>query len=102
MGEMDMNEIVVKIEKLITNGQKELLSRLDRLEAGQQNLEVGQKNLESGLHNLEAGFKRLDNKIDIVHENLKSEIATTAKVLDYSIKELGEKLDVHMKQPAHA
>ncbi len=38
-------------------------------------------------------------KIDAVHSSLKSEMASTGKMLNYEIKELDRKLEEHAHQP---
>ena len=52
--------MLTQIEKLIVDGNKEVLKRLDNLEAGQHTLEAGQYTLEAGQHTLEAGQYTLE------------------------------------------
>lgn len=93
MEENRMKTTLEKIEKLIVDGQREVLTKIG-------NLDDRQGRLEDGFIRLEAGQQRLEEKIDTVHVSLKKEIVSTAKVLDYDIKEIGRKLDEHVSQSA--
>ncbi|MEA3494079.1 MAG: hypothetical protein U9R38_06820 [Candidatus Margulisiibacteriota bacterium] len=68
-----------KIEKLIVDGQKEVIGRIDKLEDRFIGLEGRVDNVESSLR----------QEIGKVHSSLKNETSTTAKMLDYDIKEVG-------------
>jgi len=96
--EKTMN-LVDKIEKLITGGNKEIIDRIDRLENGQKKLEGGQRELIDRVG-------RLEDKLESVHSSLKTEISVTAVAVKETVKEeikrVEDKLDLHMRQPAHA
>ena len=103
--------MLTQIEKLIVDGNKEVLKRLDNLEAGQHTLEAGQYTLEAGQHTLEAGQYTLEAG----QQRLEQKLETLSKTLDvtaqasYSlltdvrddVKRVEKKLDDHCKMPAH-
>ena len=84
MGEDKMKSNLDKIEKLIVDGQKEVLGKINRLEEGQKKLEEGQKRIENKL-----------NQIDKKHDN-------TATALYGLLQDTKKDLDAHIRQPAHA
>ena len=90
-----MKTTLEKIEKLIVDGQKEVLGKIGQVESSLRQVE---SSLRQEIQETKEG---LNEKIDLVHSSLKNEIATTAKVLDYDIKEVGRKLDAHVRQPAY-
>ena len=79
------------IEKLIVDGNKEVLKRLDNLEAGQHTLEAGQ-------HTLEAGQTRIEKEV----ERLGKTLNATAQASYDLLTDVNRKLDEHIRQPAHA
>ncbi len=81
-----------RIEKLIVDGQKEVVGRLDKLEAGQKQLEAGQKEIITRLGKLESEMKEIKFTVNAID--------TALKLLQSDITELDKKLDVYMKQPA--
>ena len=72
------------IEKLIVDGNKEVLKRLDNLEAGQ--------------HTLEAGQTRIEKEV----ERLGKTLNATAQASYDLLTDVNRKLDEHIRQPAHA
>ena len=110
--------MLTQIEKLIVDGNKEVLKRLDNLEAGQHTLEAGQYTLEAGQHTLEAGQHTLEagqHTLEAGQQRLEQKLETLSKTLDvtaqasYSlltdvrddVKRVEKKLDDHCKMPAH-
>lgn len=101
VGRMEENKnlsLAEKIEKLILDNNKQVLSRLDRLEEGQGGLMEGQRELMEGQRELKNGQKRLEAKVDAVHPSLKKEITATAYAIKDDIK---DKVDEHLRL-AHA
>lgn len=76
------------IEKLIVDGQKEVMS-------GILHLQDGQKEILGRVERLEDGQEKIKEAIKTVHSGLKNEIKVTAGALEF-------KIDEHLKQPAHA
>jgi len=94
--------LIERIEKLIVDGQKEVLGRLDRLGGRMDGLDGRMDRLDGRMDGLEGGLRKLDKKVDVVHSSLKNEIQIAGLALKDDIRELDEKLDAHMKLPAHA
>jgi uncharacterized protein YjbJ (UPF0337 family) len=81
-------ELVDRIEKLIVDGNKEVLERIGKVE----------ERLEEAKLELKDDIKSVENKLDAVHTSLKNEIRVTA----YAVKdEIKEKIDDHVRL-AHA
>ncbi|MCU0641208.1 MAG: hypothetical protein MUC35_03870 [Candidatus Margulisbacteria bacterium] len=83
-----------RIEKLIVDGQQEVLTAINRLGSEMQNM-------RADMRGMDLNIRTLDQKIDRAHDSLKKEIHVTSSALDYEIKEVGRKLDLHIKLPAH-
>ena len=95
--------------RAIAEGQGLLGDKVNSLDNKVDQIDNKIEQMDTKIYQLDNKIYQLDKKIDVVHDSLKSEIAATSKVLDYSIKELGEKisrveqkLDRHIQQPAHA
>ncbi len=83
------------IEKLIVDGQKEVIKRIEAVE--------GRVGLVDGrLVEIDETIGKLDKKIDSVHSSLKNEIKVTGLAIKEDIQRVETKLDSHLKQPAHA
>ena len=83
-----------KIEKLIVDGQKEILDRVGNLEHGQKEVIDKLEKVEGGLVKVEKRVDSLDKKLDAVHDSLKTEIKVTA----YAIKdEIKDKIHEHLR-----
>jgi DNA-directed RNA polymerase beta subunit len=89
--------------KLALEGHGILHSKTEQAEKGirsdmQQmgiNLHSEMKQMEKGIRsNMQQMEQRLNNKIDVVHTSLKNEIIVTAMAIN-------DKLEAHIKQPAH-
>jgi exonuclease VII small subunit len=97
--------LVDQIEKLIVDGNKEILRRLDGLENGQMTLEAGQRALEVGQKTLEEGQKRLEFKVDklsgIIDATAKASYGLLTDVRN-EVKEVKDTLNKHVRLPAHA
>jgi len=89
-------ELVSKIEKLITNGNKEVLEKIGAIESGL-------KSVESSLHQeIRRVETSLGQRIDRVESSLHQEIKQTYDFLSYDIKEVEKKVDdVKMKLDKH-
>jgi predicted nucleic acid-binding Zn-ribbon protein len=72
-----------RIEKLIVDGQKEVLTRVDQLDEKMDNFKA---ELKRDINDLKFEVKTLDTSVRAAH---------------YDIKEIDRKLDEHIKQPAH-
>lgn len=80
-----------KIEKLIVDGQKEVLEKVGKVEERLGGVE----------EKLGKAEERLDKKISAVHASLKNEIKVTAFVLKDELgKKIDQKLEEHMRIPA--
>ena len=77
-------DLADKIERLINDGNKEVLERIGNLETGQNEFRAEMGEME----------KRIGNKIDAVHANLKTEIKVTADALKDDFK---EKIEDHVR-----
>ena len=92
-----MESTLDKIEKLIVDGNKGVVERVEkRLEEVKLELRTEMKTIESNL----------SGQIRIAHSSLKDEIAVTALAVKETVKEetkrVEDKLDKHIRQPAHA
>ncbi|MBI5699801.1 hypothetical protein HZC35_05855 [Candidatus Saganbacteria bacterium] len=93
-----------RIEKLIVDGQKEILMEVNGVKEG-----LGQVKDELGQVKGELG--QVKEKLGQVESNLKKEIGdikfqiktldTSVRAAHYDIRELDKKIDEHLKQPAH-
>ena len=93
-----MKKMLYKIEGLIVDGQKEVLDRIDKVESSLSDVKSSLRDVESTLRQeIRETKEELEKKIDQAHSSLKSEISTTAKILDFGIKEVGHRLDEHLR-----
>ena len=119
MAEEEEKLMLNKIEKLILDGNKEVLGRLDKLEDGQNEvlgrldkLEDGQNEvlgrldkLEDGQRTLEKGQQQLDQKAERISKTFDATAQASYGLLtdvQKDIKEVKGRLNEHMCQPAHA
>jgi len=91
-------ELVKKIEKLIVDGNKEVLERIGRLEDGQRELKDGQKDLSYEIKAVDKKVDTIDKKIDTNTNALYGLLKDVQK----DVKNVCGKLDEHIRQPAHA
>ena len=94
------DDLASRIEKLIVDGQKEVLQKIQGLDE-----KVGGLDIKVGGLDIKVGG--LSQKVDKVEKGL-ADLTFEVKTLDtsvraahYDIKEIDKKLDEHIKQPAH-
>lgn len=96
--EMNLN-LAKQIEKLIVDGNKEVIDRVEKkLEETKQGLRQEFK------ADLKQEFQNLENKVKKGFNDLTFEVKTldtSVRAAHYDIKEIDRKLDEHIKQPAH-
>jgi len=97
MAEDKKIDLAEKIEKLIVDGQKEIMDGMaSQFQTMKDEFRQGQESLK----------KEILGKLDSVHSSLKTEISVTAVAVKETVKEeiklVEDKLDLHMRQPAHA
>jgi septation ring formation regulator EzrA len=98
MNDEQLQNNLGKIEKLIVDGNKEVLKRLDKLEEGQRSLEDGQKTLVDGQQRLERKVDRIDNTLNATTHASYGLLTDVQK----DVKEVKDTLDKHVRLPAHA
>lgn len=106
MAEEKAKTTLDKIEKLIVDGQKEVLERIDRVEERIGGVEGRIGDVETSLRQelgdkidkLDKKVDKLDKKVDL-HAQATHDLITDVRK---DIKGVEDKLDVHMRQPAHA
>ncbi|MFA4905874.1 MAG: hypothetical protein WC645_05165 [Candidatus Margulisiibacteriota bacterium] len=100
MAEEKIKTTLDSIEKLIVDGQKEVLERIDRLENGQNDLKNGQNDLKRDLSDVKRDLGAVKNDVNELKFGVKT-LNTRMDTVQYDLKELDRKLDDHIKQPAH-
>lgn len=94
MAEEKTKTTLEKIESLIVDGNKEVLEKLSsvesRLDGRIDGLEEKIDGVDTRLDRVDTRLDRIEKTIKEVHSSLKNEIRVE------------DKLDVHMRQPAHA
>lgn len=98
MAEEKTKTSLEKIEKLILDGNKEVLGRLDKLEEGQRELGEGQRELREGQQRLDQKVERISKTLDATAQASYSLLTDVQK----DVKEVKGKLEEHTRQPAHA
>ena len=105
MAEDKKIDLAEKIEKLILDGQNKVLESISQLHDGQteilkrvSSLEGGQKRLEDGQKTIIDWVKKIDKKHDI-NADANYDLLQDVKK---DIKRVEDKLDEHMRKPAHA
>jgi septation ring formation regulator EzrA len=89
------------IEKLIVDGQKDVVDRLDRLENGQNDLKNGQNDLKRDMGVVKRDLSDVKKDVhDLRTFDIKT-LDTRMNTVQYDIKEIDRKLEEHIKQPAH-
>jgi archaellum component FlaC len=97
MNDEQLQNNLGKIEKIIVDGNREVIKEVDqKIEAVKNELkqELGGK--------IEAVKNELKQEIGRVEKSLKQEIKQTYDFLSYDIKTVGDKLDVHTRLSVHA
>lgn len=96
---MDENvNLAGKIEKLIVDGQRDIAQWASVLQDGQKELAEGQKTIIELIKRLDGKVDKIDKKHDINAIALYDLLQDTNK----NVKRVEDKLDEHMRQPAHA
>ncbi|MFA4844902.1 MAG: hypothetical protein WC632_08165 [Candidatus Margulisiibacteriota bacterium] len=93
------------IERLIVDGQKEVMQGILQLQSGQDELRTGQDELRGGLNELREGQRSIIDwvkKIDKKHDVNADAHYDLLQAVKKDVGEVKEKLEAHMRQPAHA
>ncbi|MFH1541898.1 MAG: hypothetical protein ABIE84_02270 [bacterium] len=99
-----MQKNLERIEKLIVDGQKEILDEVRGNSRRIDGLEGKFDGLEGKFDGLERKFDRLDKKLDKIDKKHDTNAAALYDLLQdtrHDVNRIEHKLDEHMKQPAH-
>jgi len=103
MAEDKTNKLLVKIEKLILDGNNAVLGRLDKLEDGQKSVLVRLDKLEDGQKKLEDGQNKivetLRKEIKQSYDFTSYDLGEAEKRLSDKIDKVDKKLDAHLRVP---
>jgi peptidoglycan hydrolase CwlO-like protein len=95
--------LINQIEKLIVDGNKEVLRRLDGLEEGQKRLELKVEGLDTKVGNLDRKVDGIDKKVDRVDRTLNATAHASYSLLtdvQKDVKEVKDALEKHVLLPS--
>ena len=110
MIKQEENKMLDRIEKLIVDGNKEVIERVDKkLEAVKQELQLEIKGVKQELQqemkgitldvkDLKFQYNTMDTSIRALHYDVR-ELDKKVEELDRNVKELDRKVDAHLKVP---
>jgi len=100
MAEERVNINLERIEKLIVNGQKEVLQKIQGLDEKVNGLDNNVSGLSQKLENMDKKTGKVEKGLADLTFEIKT-LDTSVRAAHYDIKEIDKKLDEHIKQPAH-
>lgn len=103
--EVKEESMLDKIEKLIVDGQINVLAKIVQVETNlSQRIDGVETNLSQRIDKVDNRINGLDNRIDKLDNKVETNATALYDLLkdvQDDVKKVGNKLDEHMKQPAH-